>query len=65
MATPPASQPAPLTFAEQELKLVTIVLQARGWIVTDAREDAGGLTIIARKPIQHLPITEVTVRDNR
>lgn len=65
MATPPAQPAAPLTFSEQELKLVTIVLQARGWIVSDAREDAGGLTIIARKIIQHVPITEVTVRDNR
>jgi len=43
------SSGAPLTFADQELHMVRVVLQARGWLVTDATNRDGRLTIIATR----------------
>lgn len=59
MATPPI-QPAPISFQEQELRMVRIVLQARGWEILDARGDDSELNIIARKKI---PGKQLTVLD--
>ncbi len=62
MADQPTDQPAPITVAEQELRMVTIVLQARGWLITDSRQDPSGLTIIARKLATAQPLTMEDLR---
>jgi hypothetical protein len=56
---PPPTNPAlppPSTFAQQELHYAVVALQARGWVVSDAREDGQTLTLIARRTIPGNPI---------
>lgn len=64
MATPPANT-SPQTFAEQELHMVRIVLTARGWEVSDAREDGDVLTIIARRKLSGRPLSTLDVQRER
>lgn len=49
--TPAKTTSAPRTFAEQELALITVVLKARGWTVTDARQDGDQLTLFAQRRV--------------
>ena len=46
---PGDTQPAPTNETDAELKLITLLLEARGWRVIEARVDGNVLTIITTK----------------
>lgn len=66
MDPPPISPTtAPLTTADQDLHYITVLLAARGWTVTDARQIADTLHLIAHKPAPLEPLTITGAQDAR
>lgn len=62
MATPPIK--APLTLEEQELQMVAVVLQARGWLIAEQRKDGDTVTIIARRTFGFETLPKPRLKDN-
>lgn len=59
-ATKKDAPPTANSFAEQELRMVRLVLNARGWTCTEARASGDTLTIIAHRTF---PANILTVAD--
>lgn len=62
MATPPTE--APTTLEAQELQMVIVVLQARGWTIADSRLENGVATVIASRNFGIAMLPKPRLKDN-
>lgn len=59
------TDPTPPDATEQEMRLITLALNARGWIVTDLRRDGQTVHLYARRDFPHADLTIADVDRER
>lgn len=61
----PDTSSRPHSLTEQEIRLVTLALNARGWTVTDTRMDGTDVVLLARRRFSGEPFTQAELEDQR